>query len=342
MPKKKIIIFIDWFIPAYKAGGPIKSILNLVTNLKSDFDFWIVCSNEDINNETLEIQKNKLNIWLSRDDYKIMYLEKSQRNLSKIRSILVSIDFDYLYLNSLFSIKFSLIPLLLSRRMKIKTILAPRGMIGDGALSIKPLKKRIFITFLNLFKITSKLIWHATDINEKNDILNHFGKNSCVRLASNLSSVPPAFSERKKKVGSLNLFFISRITEKKRLLFALETLKKIKSKFVINFTIIGPVDDIDYWEQCQNLINELPTNINTEYLGPIPNDEINKALINQHVLFLPSQHENFGHVIVESWQNSCPVLISDKTPWRDLESNKLGFDISLNNQNGYINAIEFL
>ena len=122
MPKK-IIIFIDWFIPAYKAGGPIKSILNLVTNLKSDFDFWIVCSNEDINNETLEIQKNKLNIWLSRDDYKIMYLEKSQRNLSKIRFILVSIDFDYLYLNSLFSIKFSLIPLLLSRRMKIKTIL---------------------------------------------------------------------------------------------------------------------------------------------------------------------------------------------------------------------------
>ena len=35
------------------------------------------------------------------------------------------------------------------------------------------------------------------------------------------------------------------------------------------------------------------------------------------------QHENFGHVIVESWQNGCPVLISENTPWKNLESQKL-------------------
>ena len=49
MPKKiRILIFIDWFLPAYKAGGPIRSIANLVDNLHADFDFYIVTGDRDL------------------------------------------------------------------------------------------------------------------------------------------------------------------------------------------------------------------------------------------------------------------------------------------------------
>ena len=47
MSKKKILIFIDWYLPGYKAGGPIQSVANLVANLKEEFEFSIVTRDTD-------------------------------------------------------------------------------------------------------------------------------------------------------------------------------------------------------------------------------------------------------------------------------------------------------
>ena len=46
---KKILIFIDWFTPGFKAGGPIKSVSNIVNSLFNEFDFYIITSDRDIN-----------------------------------------------------------------------------------------------------------------------------------------------------------------------------------------------------------------------------------------------------------------------------------------------------
>jgi glycosyltransferase involved in cell wall biosynthesis len=47
------------------------------------------------------------------------------------------------------------------------------------------------------------------------------------------------------------------------------------------------------------------------------------------LFFLPTRGENFGHVISESLQAGCPVLISDQTPWQGLEEKKAGWVNSL-------------
>lgn len=39
--------------------------------------------------------------------------------------------------------------------------------------------------------------------------------------------------------------------------------------------------------------------------------------------------ENYGHVIVEALVAGCPVLISDQTPWRNLEEKDVGWDLPL-------------
>jgi hypothetical protein len=39
---------------------------------------------------------------------------------------------------------------------------------------------------------------------------------------------------------------------------------------------------------------------------------------------MPTTHENYGHAIIESWGFGRPVLLSDKTPWRDLQEKGLG------------------
>jgi len=338
--KKKIIVFIDWFLPAYKAGGPIQSISNLVNNLKNEMDIWIVTSNEDLG-ERLELDKKLLNLWQHKDGFHIIYLDKKHRNLKNFRKLLKSSNFICAYFNSLFSIKFTLMPLWLCHKMNIQAILAPRGMLGKGALSIKPFKKKLFLWGFKFLKMHEILLWHATDSSEEMEIKMHFGNTSRVSVVPNLSAKTPNFIEKNKNVGILNLFFISRIAIKKQLLFAINVLKQVNSSNQINFTIVGPIDEVGYWKKCQSAILELPSNVNTNYLGAIPNHKLQCILKNQHVLFLPTQHENFGHVIVESWQSSCPVLISNNTPWKNLESQKLGFDLSLNSPDKFKTAIEF-
>ena len=61
--KKKILIFIDWFLPGIKAGGPIKSVSALVNHLNSEFDFYIITSNTDFGDK--QAYKNlESNAWL--------------------------------------------------------------------------------------------------------------------------------------------------------------------------------------------------------------------------------------------------------------------------------------
>ena len=50
---------------------------------------------------------------------------------------------------------------------------------------------------------------------------------------------------------------------------------------------------------------------------------------NYHCLFLPSTGENYGHAIVEAFSAGLPVIISTLTPWKNLESQKVGWDIPL-------------
>ena len=64
MKKKTVLIFIDWFLPGYKAGGPIRSVANLITHLRNDFKFLVITRNTDYC-ETIpykEIQSDQWNI----------------------------------------------------------------------------------------------------------------------------------------------------------------------------------------------------------------------------------------------------------------------------------------
>ena len=38
--KKKILIFIDWFLPGINSGGPVRSYFNMISHLEEEFDFY--------------------------------------------------------------------------------------------------------------------------------------------------------------------------------------------------------------------------------------------------------------------------------------------------------------
>ena len=77
--KPKVLIFVDWFLPGYKAGGPIKSVANIVQSLKEELDFSIVTSNTDFG-ETEPYTGIQPNEWLQQDGFRVMYQDTAHRN----------------------------------------------------------------------------------------------------------------------------------------------------------------------------------------------------------------------------------------------------------------------
>ncbi|TQI71936.1 glycosyltransferase involved in cell wall biosynthesis [Gramella sp. Hel_I_59] len=338
--KKKILIFIDWFLPGYKAGGPIQSVVNLINHLGHAYDFDVVTSNKDLG-EVAAYPNITFNEWIERENCRVIYLDERNQNLKRYREILREKQYDSVYFNSLFSVNYTLKPLLVLRNFKVKLILAPRGMLGEGALNIKPLKKKVFLKLFRSFGFSSKINWHATAASEATEIKQHFGEDSKVRIATNLSAVMANdFPEKKKDEGFLNLFFLSRISKKKNLKAALQYLSSVNNLYNINFSIIGPVEEEKYWQECLEIVDDLPKNIRVKNIGAVPNHHLKEELKDQHFMLLPTFHENFGHVIMESWQNACPVIISNNTPWEQLEQKKIGFDIPLEQEEQFIKAIE--
>lgn len=338
--KKRILIFIDWFLPGFKAGGPIQSVVNLINQLGDEVDIDVVTSDRDLGG-IAAYPDLKFNQWLERENYRIIYLDETNQNVKRYLEFLKKSTYDCVYLNSLFSVNFSLKPLMILRKSDVKVILAPRGMLGKGALNIKPLRKKIFLQLFRLLGFSQRISWHATAPSEAAEVKEKFGTKAKVQIATNLSAVMPGtFPKKHKEKWHLNLFFLSRISKKKNLKGAIHFLSKIEKKYHIRFKIIGPIEEEKYWQECREIITSLPEHIQVKYVGAVPNPELNEKLKDQHFMLLPTFHENFGHVIMESWQNGCPVIISDKTPWEHLEQKKIGFDIPLEQEENFIKTIE--
>jgi glycosyltransferase involved in cell wall biosynthesis len=339
--KKKVLIFIDWYLPGYKAGGPIQSVSNLVEHLKQEFELSIVTRDTDYC-ETIPYKNVRSNEWNeSEDGVKVYYFSEDQLTRSNIRNLIRKTEFDCLYLNGIFSVYFTLIPLFYMRKKKEKrVVIAARGMFAESALGVKKTKKRFFMRSARILKLFENVLFHATNENEKKDILNALGEDVPVRVAANLPSKNSInkLAAREKATNSLKLVNIARIAPEKNLLYALEVLKQVK--YNVEFDFYGPVYNQDYWTQCKFVLDELPHNVKANYKGSIESNKVMDLLSKYHMMFMPTSGENFGHIILQSLSAGCPVIISDQTPWKHLNDKNVGWDLSLGSSEKYAEVID--
>jgi glycosyltransferase involved in cell wall biosynthesis len=332
----KILILSDWFYPAYKAGGPITSLTNLVKGIWDKFNVKVLTSAYDLG-ESKVLDNVVPDIWQKfNNNTRIKYLT----NVNEVKKELDKEEFDVIYLNSMFSPAFALKPLLWAKKNSLlyKVILAPRGMLAEGALSLKPFKKKIFLYSFRFLGIHNKILFHATSKQEVTDIKKVFGNNVKIKFIPNIPSKPTKYLPRQhKKVGEIKLVSISRIAPEKNIKYLLELLKEIKGNVSLN--IYGMIKTEAYLKECEDIIKKLPSNINVNIAGEIPSHLIKEKLQENDFFILPTLGENFGHAIYEALSSGTPVIISDKTPWRNLEQHKAGWDISLNKPEKFIKVL---
>ncbi len=348
MPRHTVVLTITGsYLPGFKAGGPIRTLTNLITHLGEELDFRILTADRDLD-DVRPYPDIRPNVWTQRTHEHVCYLSPDQRKFLAFRHHLTQESYDILYLNSFFSkltvhaVTYRRLGLLPARPW----IIAPRGEFSPGALQIKWPKKRLFLTVAGVSGLYRDLIWQASSEFEAEDIRRvvarfRLDSEPTILVAPNLpserreavSTVRPA-----KDSGTARIVFLSRIARMKNLSFALQQLARVKGE--VTFNIYGPKEDKTYWRVCQQLIADLPGNVKVSYLGPVEPDQASSIFAAYHAFLFPTLGENFGHVILESLSAGCPVITSDRTPWRGLEARRAGWDLPLGCPDGFVDAIQ--
>ena len=331
--RTRILVSSEWFPPAFKAGGPIRSVYNLILAMKSDgsnpdLQFFVLAGIYDLGEEEKMAGVDE-GVWSNLESVsgvQVRYENRSNWKKSNWKNIFDEVKPDVLYLNSLFSIAFALRPLQIARANGVKTVLAPRGMLGAGALAIKPLKKFIFLSLARNLDFFHSVEFHASTKDEVLEVKRHIpGKK--VFEARNFPDPTIKALPANTLTKGLNLLCLGRVHPIKNLLFALEILSNMDlNSRKVNVNIVGPSEDEKYLNSILNLSKD---SLEITYSGATSHKGLREVFKNAHFLLMPTLHENYGHAIIESWGFGRPVLLSDNTPWSDLQKLGLGYSTAL-------------
>lgn len=334
----RILVIMEGFFPGKKYGGPPVSVDNFCRLMK-EHQCFILATDHDLYNT--ERYSGIVEGWNERGNCKVRYVSDSRYNLFTFKEVIREVKPDLLYLQGLF--QSCVYPcLILAKRMRIKVLLAPRGELCDGAINMKKYKKIPYIFAVRALGLTKNIHYQSTSQDEHDGIIKWLRVDEKrIHDLTNIPSLPICTYDRnKKEPGYAKLIFLSRVHPKKNLLAALQFLEHADGNII--FDIYGPIEDADYWAECQNETTKLGKSVVVRYKGLINHDDVHKTFSLYDAFIFPTLSENYGHVIIESLIVGTPVIISDGTPWTDVNIHNAGWSYKLSEKEEFIKAINRL
>lgn len=336
--RRDILIIMGRYLPGYKDGGPVRSIKNLTDFLGKEYNFKILTCDRD--HGDIEAYPNiKVNGWNrvgNADVYYVQPKEFSQKLIVKLAG-----QVDLVYVCGCFN-DYAINTLIANRlgKIKVPVVVAAMGLFSPKEFQLKYKKKKIFTTLFNMLGIFKNIYWSATSEMEISEIKQQIkATDKQFFIAEDLPrKVDNTKIEKEKKDGCLKVVWISRIAEKKNLKMAVRILQTVKAN--VEFVIYGPIHDKVYWENCLVELKKLPSNVLWKYEGNVDSEKVVNVLKPYHVFLFPTFGENYGHVIQEALSAGCAVLLSDQTPWKDLQENGVGYVFPLDKEAEFSNKID--
>ena len=321
-----ILCVLDYYFPGYRGGGPITTLANIRAALKETVEIWIFTRNRDLGVEE-PYASVESDTWIKSSSGPVFYASESRYCYQGLKKAIYSSgrSFDVLYLNSFFGFRSSMELNFWFKRefSNVPILLAPRGEFSSGALSIKKIKKIIYIYASRVLGLYDNVFWHASTEAERIDILRIFPK---YRNSVLIAEDPVDLNDDCEYIGSYNpspagrlrTVFISRISPMKNIATLLKIISEISVEMELD--VFGPIEDRVYWDDCQRLIANLPSNVSVSYKGGLQPEFVSRTFARYDIFAFPTLGENFGHVIFESLRAGTPVIVNNTTPWNSDDS----------------------
>ena len=338
---RTVLIIAGRYLPGYRDGGPVRTLVNLTEWLGDEYDIRIMCHDRD-HGDDHPYPGITYGEYMRVGKAKVWYTPKH----SEDEMIKLSAEADVVYVAGLYD-GYARLAMKLAKTGKIKApiYLAPMGSFSPEAFRIKGFKKRLFISYLKLTGMFDNVIFSLTSQREKDELSVILGTGRNCVIATDLPRKATVVHTYEKKDGELKLVFLSRITVKKNLIMVPDIIRHTDDGIKIKLDIYGPDEDSTYLHECMSKLDAVKKThplFKWEYKGEADSEQVPEILAAYDAFIFPTLGENYGHVIAESLCAGCIPVISDTTPWLDLDEAGCGYVCSLKDRFSFSKAIDEL
>lgn len=335
--EQQVLAFAPYFLPGIKGGGPIRALVEILESVPDNVTIYLVTSDRDLG-DTRSYPGLASRV-ASYGRHKVYYWDRSSRtSWLRLLRLVRARRFRILFLNSLWSPQFTMLPWVLRQARVIRSemvLIAPRGELSPGALGLKSRKKRLALATWGRLLRGTHPFWQVSNDLEASHVRDVFPNARIIAQPDSRGPVPQDVVESRT---SPRFVFVSRISPKKNLTFLLEALAGCTTPLTLD--LLGPIEDPEHWADCQRVIDDLPDHISVSYAGLVPMEDVVTRLGQYDAFLFPTLGENFGFVIPESLAAGCPVMSSPHTPWTSLLAQGCGFVLPLSSTGEWSTEID--
>jgi glycosyltransferase involved in cell wall biosynthesis len=309
----RILQVVPTYLPAYRYGGPIRSVHGLSCALvQRGHDVEVYTTSMD-GPQDLDVPLGQP---VSLDGVKVTYFPVpclrrlawapalSRRLQETIRS------FDVVHLHSVFLWP-TWAAARAARRARRPYVLSPRGMLGKDLIRRKSRwVKTAWIRLVERRNIASAAGLHVTTELEAAEVRAwgfNFPEIICIPNGIQRPSRCAALSEGPfANLPRPYALFLSRISWKK----GIERLIRAWAMVSNLYLVIAGNDEDNYLPTLKTLVQELGLTARVLFTGPLADTDKWAVYENAEMFVLPSYSENFGNVVAEAMIMSCPVIVT--------------------------------
>ena len=344
----RICLISSSFYPATFYGGPISSTWGLSKEISTkDIEMYVSTTNAN-GISRLDVETNRF--IKKRDNFFVKYYYEEFINRFSFAFIFgIWFDIkkaDIVYIQYLFhyTVLFSLLFSMLQRK---RVLVCPRGSFSLFTLSnSRPLIKRAWISLF--VKPFHRFIqWQASSNLESNDIKRILPDAKVHIISDGVDFASFQDFQRYDRVALLEKYTKTKFKDVSTIFFSMGRLHTIKAFDVLisafslfvkehkyaKLIIAGGDDGVE--EDLRQQILDLKLEYSVFLIGAIGFDDKKILLNNCDYFSLASDFESFGIVVAEALCCGKPIVVSDKTPWQDLQQNQCGFLVNNDNVSFY-------
>lgn len=222
---------------------------------------------------------------------------------------------DLIWINTLYSFSFSVLPVLaLLFVSKKKVLVSPRGQLLKGAMNTK---KGLFLQVFELvLRLSRNKIWvHYSNLPEAQDSYTIFNRYPKVQFNNVISGQIAEQEIDTEPRTNFTLGYFGRVSPIKNIEFLLELLAGLPTDVCLE--IHGSRTDEKYNKRLDELVNSLGISARVKFCGSYNRLTFAERLAKVDLVVISSISESFCHVFFEAIEYRKLVLASTGLPWAE-------------------------
>jgi glycosyltransferase involved in cell wall biosynthesis len=328
----RVLHVTPYFAPAFRYGGPPRSVLGLCKGLQHvgvDVEVFTTTANGEVELPASPATGDRY------DGVPVRYFPlRIPRRVFGVRGLGGQLDLqlqrcDVVHTHGLWTL-----PVWTAarraRRAGVPVVISPRGMLDAWSMKHRATRKRIAYWLVERQRLASAAFVHATSCTEAEAIQSWSHEAPVVTLPNgvempDLRSLSRGGFQRRLKLplDAQLVVFLGRLHIKKRLDLLASAFDRIRVAHPRAHLVIAGPDEGGYRRRMEPLFAGAGESVH--WTGQLDDSEKWSLFGDAAALVMCSESENFGLAVLESMAAGVPVVVTKTCPWAEVQVADCGF-----------------